>query len=62
MRWVWFVGVGVANICPSPQVAVCNLASIALPRFVRSDKTFDFQKLFEVTKVIQHLHVHVWLL
>ncbi len=34
------------------QVAVCNLASIALPMYVKSDKTFDFQKLLEVTKVI----------
>ncbi|RDD39712.1 Ribonucleoside-diphosphate reductase large subunit [Trichoplax sp. H2] len=34
------------------EVAVCNLASIALPRFVRPDKTFDFHKLAEVTKVI----------
>lgn len=33
------------------EIAVCNLASIALPRFV-IDGEFDFQKLFEVTKVI----------
>ncbi len=33
------------------EVAVCNLASIALPRFV-IDGVFDHQKLFEVTKVI----------
>jgi len=34
------------------EVAVCNLASIALPAFVRAeDKTYDFQKLYEVTKV-----------
>src|SRR6185295_9966729 len=31
-------------------IAVCNLASIALPRFVRDGK-FDFQKLNEVTQV-----------
>jgi len=30
------------------EVAVCNLASIALPRFVQDGK-FDHQKLFEVT-------------
>jgi len=30
------------------EVAVCNLASIALPRFV-IDKKFDFDKLYEVT-------------
>jgi ribonucleotide reductase alpha subunit len=34
------------------QVAVCNLASIALNRFVRSDRTFDFDKLVQVTSVI----------
>ncbi len=31
------------------EVAVCNLASIALPMFV-NDKGFDHQELFEVTK------------
>lgn len=35
------------------EVAVCNLASIALPRFVdEKNKTFNHQKLYEVTKVI----------
>ncbi|XP_041455008.1 ribonucleoside-diphosphate reductase large subunit-like [Lytechinus variegatus] len=34
------------------EVAVCNLASIALPRFVKQDRTFDFKKLEEVTMVI----------
>ncbi|HAI74865.1 MAG TPA: ribonucleoside-diphosphate reductase subunit alpha [Microscillaceae bacterium] len=33
------------------EIAVCNLASIALPKFVIDGK-FDHQKLFEVTKVI----------
>ena len=33
------------------QVAVCNLASIALNMYVR-DRTFDFEKLRSVTKVI----------
>jgi ribonucleoside-diphosphate reductase alpha chain len=33
------------------EVAVCNLASIALPRFVVNGK-FDHLKLFEVTKVV----------
>ena len=33
------------------EVAVCNLASIALPRFI-SDGQLDHNKLFEVTKVI----------
>merc|ERR1711953_467100 len=34
------------------EVAVCNLASIALPAFVKSkEQTYDFQHLREVTKV-----------
>ncbi|NWS76782.1 RIR1 reductase, partial [Crotophaga sulcirostris] len=35
-----------------PQVAVCNLASIALNMYVTSEHTYDFKKLAEVTKVI----------
>ena len=35
----------------SDETAVCNLASIALPRFVEDGK-FDHQKLFEVTYTI----------
>merc|ERR1711963_905825 len=36
----------------SDEVAVCNLASIALPAFVREDgKAYDFHRLYEVTKV-----------
>jgi ribonucleoside-diphosphate reductase alpha subunit len=35
------------------ETAVCNLASIALPAFVNeSTKTFDYDKLHEVTKVV----------
>ena len=34
------------------EVAVCNLASIALNMFVKEDSTYDFQKLYEITKVI----------
>ncbi len=35
------------------QIAVCNLASIGLPRFFNHDtKKFDFEQLEEVTKVI----------
>jgi ribonucleoside-diphosphate reductase alpha chain len=33
------------------EVAVCNLASIALPKFVTDDGKFDHQKLYEITKV-----------
>lgn len=31
------------------EVAVCNLASIALNKFVKEDRTYDFKKLEEVT-------------
>lgn len=31
------------------EVAVCNLASIALPKFINEDGEFDHDKLFEVT-------------
>ena len=31
------------------EVAVCNLASLALPKYVTNEKTFDHDKLFEVT-------------
>lgn len=47
-----------SNLCAeiveytSPEeIAVCNLASLALPRFVK-DGAFDHHKLFEVTKVV----------
>ena len=53
-----------ANLCTeilestSPdEVAVCNLASIALPMFVTEDGTFDHDKLFDVTyKVTKNLN------
>ena len=34
------------------ETAVCNLASIGLPMYVKADKTFDYIKLAEVTKVL----------
>ena len=35
------------------ETSVCNLASIALPKYVnRETKTFDFEKLHEVTKTV----------
>lgn len=39
------------------EVAVCNLASIALPKFLETDSNgdalrFDHQKLYEITKVV----------
>ncbi|HOX82466.1 MAG TPA: ribonucleoside-diphosphate reductase subunit alpha [Chryseolinea sp.] len=36
----------------SEEIAVCNLASIALPKFVTEDGKFDHQRLYEITKVI----------
>ena len=33
------------------EIAVCNLASIALPRFVVNGE-FDHQKLFEISKTV----------
>lgn len=33
-------------------MAVCNLASLALPMYVRPDGTFDFKRLYDVTKVV----------
>jgi len=47
-----------SNLCTeiieytSPEeVAVCNLASLALPKFVTEEGKFDHQKLYEITKV-----------
>merc|ERR1712134_96099 len=34
------------------EIAVCNLASLALPMYVNEDGSYDFQKLYEVTKVV----------
>lgn len=34
------------------ETAVCNLASIGLPTFVNKDKSFDYEKLHYVTKVV----------
>ncbi|MEJ7645210.1 MAG: ribonucleoside-diphosphate reductase subunit alpha [Chryseolinea sp.] len=33
------------------EVAVCNLASLALPKFITEQGKFDHQKLYEITKV-----------
>lgn len=34
------------------EVAVCNLASVSLPKFVTEGGEFDHQKLFEISKVM----------
>ena len=36
------------------ETAVCNLASISLPKFVRDNKTFDYDKLHYVAGVLVH--------
>ena len=36
------------------ETAVCNLASLGLAKFVLPDKTFDYTKLHEVTKVVTY--------
>lgn len=48
-----------SNLCTeiieytSPEeVAVCNLASIALPKFINEAGRFDHQKLYEITRVV----------
>jgi ribonucleotide reductase alpha subunit len=48
-----------SNLCTeiieytSPEeVAVCNLASISLAKFVLEDRTFDYENLLKVTKVV----------
>jgi len=34
------------------EVAVCNLASINLSKFVAEDGTYDFQKLYDITRIV----------
>ena len=34
------------------EVAVCNLASISLAKFVKEDQSFDFDRLYEITRVV----------
>lgn len=36
------------------EVAVCNLASIALPKYVNEDGSFDFQRLYDITRVVTY--------
>ena len=44
--------VEIMEVSTPDETAVCNLASICLPTFVRDDGTFDFAKLCEVTGVV----------
>lgn len=34
------------------EVAVCNLASLALPKYVNEDSTFNFDDLYRVTRIV----------
>ena len=36
------------------ETAVCNLASIGLPTFIKSDATFDYEKLHEVSRIVTY--------
>ena len=36
----------------SKETAVCNLASLGLSMFVKEDKTYDYDKLYQVTQVV----------
>ena len=39
------------------ETAVCNLASIGLSMYVKEDKTFDYDKLYKVTKAVSYTHL-----
>tara|TARA_B110000285_G_scaffold141385_1_gene158176 strand:- start:908 stop:1654 length:747 start_codon:yes stop_codon:yes gene_type:complete len=34
------------------EVAVCNLASLCLPKFINEDGTYNFEKLHEITRTV----------
>lgn len=34
------------------EIAVCNLASVCLPKFVKEDRTFDHEKLHQIVRTI----------
>jgi ribonucleoside-diphosphate reductase alpha subunit len=34
------------------ETAVCNLASVALPKFVKPDKSFDYKELHKVVRIV----------
>lgn len=42
----------ILEVSTPDETAVCNLASIALPRFVREDGTYDFDDLHAVAKML----------
>lgn len=42
----------IMEVSTPDETAVCNLASLSLPAFVKHDGEFDFTKLYEVTRVV----------
>ena len=43
---------GILEYTSKDEVAVCNLASLALPKYVNEDASFNFDKLYEITRVV----------
>ena len=44
--------VEIVEVSSPDETAVCNLASISLPSFVKSSGDYDYQKLHDVTRVV----------
>jgi ribonucleoside-diphosphate reductase alpha subunit len=42
----------IIQVSEKDETAVCNLASISLSNFVKADKSFDYEMLHQVTKVV----------
>jgi ribonucleoside-diphosphate reductase alpha subunit len=42
----------ILEVSNADETAVCNLASIALPKFVKEDGTFDYQELHKVVMIV----------
>jgi ribonucleoside-diphosphate reductase alpha subunit len=44
----------IVEFTSAQEIAVCNLASLGLPKYVTPDLEFDFESLYEVTQVATH--------
>ena len=44
----------ILEVSQPDETAVCNLASIALPRFFKSDGTFDYNELHKISRIITY--------
>jgi ribonucleoside-diphosphate reductase alpha subunit len=44
----------IVEVSNSSRYSVCNLASIGINKFVKEDKTYDYEKLHQITKQIVH--------